>query len=385
MGNLATNPLPTMATLVMEMTILPLAISMWCYTPSLMSWALATALVLVWEIGISYCFNVHNPLSGLVGVDFTEATTILGVLVILCWLFALIGSFICWLLDVQEVLPFNALLPMGSASTWTVRRPKTDTREGEPLQLVSKSVTGLNRWSMVDLPRPYVHTLVTLFLFAVCVATPHLVYAFLMDDVGNNNDIALGCVIGIPIVGYIITFLFWFFWPDAYVWGPHERNYKSLGSRYVNRENSGLRKRDTAMANMRIYKTILVLAFIHVASIIILAFVRFTHTDVDWSWPAAVAVGGVILLVGIITAFVLYAFRNREADCVMVGRKARKNDNTLEDDNNEEDMIDDEADEIVDVEDNSTMARGINNRLYSSPSYSQMTSLSDKLHNAKIL
>ena len=325
-----------------------------------MSWAFAAAMVLIWETGISFCFGIHSPFATLTGIDYTQGITIFGILIMLTWCFSLIGSFVCYLLDTAEVLPFYALLPRSMREVWPGRRKSDDP------ELVGPNVTGLNRWGMSDLPRPYVHTVVTIVLFAVTVAAPHLIYAFMMDDVGNDNNIALGLVIGLPIVGYIVTFIFWFFFPDPYVWGPHSRNVAALRSKYEFTTNRVRVQFDTRMAQFRIYKTILTLAFIHVASIIVLSFVRFTHTEVDWSWITAAVVGGIVLIVALLITLVLYAFRNKESDHVYVQTMTGGEDKARDDIKNDDDMDknDDEA-TVVDDDDDTKMNKSFNYSLAS--------------------
>ena len=302
--------------MTMEMTVLPMAIAMWTASPDLTSWALSTAFVLWWETGISFCFGIHSPFATLTGADYSQGVTIFGILIMLCLCFAMIGSFTCWVLDVSDILPFYAILPVSASSVWPGSKVRRDT-DGQPVS-VGRSVTGLNRWGMVDLPRPYFHIFLTIVLFAITVVATHLIYAFLMNDVGSDNQIALGLSIGLPIVGYIALFLFFYFSPDPFVFGPHRRNITSLKGKYKQAGNKAMVARDTKAANYRIYKTVLTLAFIHVASIIVVSFVRFTHTECYWSWITAAVVGGVILIVVLITAFVLYAFRGRENDNIYV-------------------------------------------------------------------
>src|SRR5277367_502509 len=131
-----TSTLPTMATMVLEMTALPLAMSMWFYSKSLLSWALATALIVVWEAAISIAFNVHNPMSGLVGQELADAQIIFGVLCILCLAASLVGSTTCYFLDLCDVIPFPALIPLSSSETTYDLVPQRDQpydNDGNPL------------------------------------------------------------------------------------------------------------------------------------------------------------------------------------------------------------------------------------------------------------
>lgn len=315
MGNIATNDLPTLATFTMEMTVLPLMVSMWFYSDSQMSWALATALVLTFEVGVSFCFDIHSPFSTLVGADLADGLRVLGVLVILCPIYSLIGSFIMWFLDGEEVLPIYAIFPM-SVKRFVTRTPK-GTSNGDANERVYK-VTGLNRWGMVNLPKPYMHVLVTSIIFAITVGIPFIIYAFFMDDQGSNNSIALTCGIIIPLVGLVIAFIYWFYWRDPYVWGPCVKNLKLMGNRYAARDDKQIIKRHTKESNMRVYKTVIMLAVMQLISFVVLAGVRFGVKDVDWSWTVAAILAAVIVVVALVSYFALYIFRGKEEKKISV-------------------------------------------------------------------
>lgn len=300
MGNLAASELPRVATAVLEFTALPMAISMWLYSESLMSWALATALVLVWEIGISYFFGLHNPLYGLLGTDLSEGMTILGVLVFLCLSYALVGSFIHWLLDGEEVLPYYTIFPLSARHFLTRMRKNKNKDEEKP--------TGINRFGMINLPRPYIHLMVTTVLFGITVVIPHLVYAFVMTE---NLGVGIACVIVIPLVGYVLSFAYWYIWPDAAIWGAHAKNYKALGDRYPGRDNKATIKRDTKNANSRIFKTTLLLAVTHLLHVFVLALVRYFRSDVDWNWTFAAILVAVAVIVAIVCYGALYVFKGK--------------------------------------------------------------------------
>lgn len=313
MGNAwATNDLPALATLVMTMMAgLPMA--MWFYDSHFMSWSLSTCLIVVWTTAISYCFGLQNPLAGLTGTDFDQGLYLLGVLIILCLVASLVGSFVCYVLDTAEPIPVYALFPLSVREMWT-QKVKVSDGGGGDLQLASKALSGLNRWDMVNIPRPWFHVIMTTVLFCVTVMAPTVLYNYFMNDISNNNDIALGCIIAIPVIGYFLIFLFWYYWPDPFVWGPNKRNIKKLGYRYLHGNNLLRVESDTKDSNFRIYKTVLVLAIIHVLSNVILGFVRYTHLSVNYSWVAGYVIVGATLLCVLIACFVLYAFRNKEVD-----------------------------------------------------------------------
>lgn len=343
MGNLATSDLPTIATLVLEMTILPQAIAMWFYTDAQTSWAVAACLVVVWEVSISFCFGVHSPFALLAGMDLVDAVFILGVLVIMSFIYAMIGSFFFWLLGGEEVLPFGSIFPLGMKHIF-VRNAKTGQVNGVVIETCGDAKvirgSGLNRWGMFNLPIPYMHTAVTTVLFAICVITPHVIYAFFMDDTGSNDTIALACAVLIPLIGYVITFAYWYIYPDVFVWGPSVKNFKALGKRYPFADDKVMLKRHTKEANARIFKTIIMMAVMHITGIIILGCVRLFRHDVDWNWTFAAVLAACQVVVILVAYFGLYLFRSKES----------KNVTTSYGEAEVVDMDGDEDDEQIDME-----------------------------------
>lgn len=331
MGNLAASELPRVATAVLEFTALPMAMSMWLYSESLMSWALATALVLVWEIGISYFFGLHNPLYGLLGTDLSEGMTILGVLVLLCLSYSLVGSFIHWLLDGEEVLPYYTIFPLSARHFLSRIKGKDGDKP-----------TGINRFGMVNLPRPYIHLMVTTVLFGVTVVIPHLVYAFIMTE---NLGVGIACVIVIPLVGYVLSFAYWYIWPDVAIWGAHAKNYKALGDRYPGRDNKMIIKRDTKNANSRIFKTTLLLAVTHLLHVFVLALVRYFRSDVDWNWTFAAILVAVAVIVAMVCYGALYVFKGKQQ---ARGYKTVSSTNDDDDGDNDGDVDLDDDDDLDD-------------------------------------
>ena len=331
MGNAwATFPLPEMATLVLTMVILPMVMSMWFYSTTMMSWALSTALVLTWVVAISYCFDVQNPFVNYSPAEFDEAIFIFGVLVILCLASALVGSFVCWVLDVADIIPFSAIFPLSQRESTNVSVPRPTTHVGEVKQFFAVKTVSLKRWGLTQIAPPYAHVIFTAVMFAFTVMGPQIIYSIFMDDTGNNNAIALGCITLIPLVGYVVTFLFWWFFPSVYVWGPCERNYKQLGAQYLWRESDdprdvgtepeiykkAMRDKDTTDAHWRIGKAILVIGIFHVGSNTILGILRYLNHTVNPNWVAATVIVGVILLISIVCALVLYSMRKPESDAV---------------------------------------------------------------------
>ena len=329
MGNgLANFPLPEIATLVLTFTILPLIMSMWFYSTHFMSWALSTALILAWEVAISWAFNVQDPFGNYVEgtQQYNEAIFIFGILVILCLCSSLVGSLVSWILDLADIIPFSAIFPLSRRDSTTVTQAENDNSSatGGIQHFFNVEKTQLVRYGIIGVPAPILHVLVTLVLFAITVMTPHILYAIYMDNTGNH--IALGCILAIPFVGYVLCFIFWWFFPSMYVWGPCQRNFKQAGTRYqywesdsqmdanteIEQYKRAMREVDTHKAHARITKTLLVIAIAHLVSNAILGLLRYFDPDVNANWIAGACVVGVILIIAFIVAIVLYFTRKPE-------------------------------------------------------------------------
>lgn len=309
----ANSALPAISTLVVEFTIMSAALALWLHRErGLTAWGVAAIFIVGWEVGVREAFNVDNPLNNYLPVtspDYMQALEIYnGILVILCVLFALIGDFSAWIVDIAEVLPFYACIPLGPASSEGYVIDQTGTGRA---RRHSSAYTGLHRWGLLNLPRPYVHSIVSFILLLVCILIPNVVYSLYMD---SNINIAYFTLIGVKLLGYIITYIFWAYFPDIYVFGPHVKNIKNLGERYVNRDL----KKDTKLTDRRILKTLLTIGIIDFAGSLILGLVRYIDTDVDTNWEWAVGVGAVLFIVVALIGIALWFMSGGEEAGVQV-------------------------------------------------------------------
>ena len=335
MGSIVTNELAVFATMTLELTMLPHAFALWIYGDSLMSWAVATSLILVWQVGVRFCFGVDDVFVGLVGPDYDQAKTALGTLVILCLVFALLGTFIGWLLDIEEILPYFALVTSSSKDIGTSLREKVDKKVATMQEKGKKGArapmppkkgvsydddggrrvkpTGLNRGEMRNLPRPYRHCFWNTVFFAIGVVLPHLIYSFLLDDEGSHNSIAVPLVILLPFVGYIAAYIYARVKPDPFVWGLHEKNADD-----ITWEDSSDAPDAAAVAlateetNGRILRTILAMGIPHIAGVIVLAVLRACVRSANWSLITACILASLVFVITIVAYAVLYKFAGKE-------------------------------------------------------------------------
>ena len=312
MGNgLANSPLPELATVVMEMTVLPFIMSLWFHTRTLRGWLLVT-LILWYEYSLRYGSNIggENFLNLYSGTDLSQAIliffTVLGTLSIIA---ALIGTFLAWVVELPDIMPFYALLPIPEI---TKIRHKGSSGTG----LYTKN-TGLHKYGLRNIPRPWIHCIVTTFLFLFTVVTPHVLYAMLQDGYGihlNNTSLAFWVPCIFLAAGYIMVFIYFYFFPDIYVFGINKRNVRKAegidGFRAI--EQSGTLKDHFEMSWLRVLKTVFFLAVFHCIFFLILGAVRFAAQDIDWSWITATVVLGVIFLIALVLAILFFAYNNTE-------------------------------------------------------------------------
>jgi hypothetical protein len=311
-SGLASEPLPAMATFVMSFTLLPFVLTLWFYSRSLLSWALATALVLGFQFGISVGFGANSPLPAVApSVAFSNTLTQLGIDVILCFVWSMTASLMGLMFDIAELLPFGALFPRSQASRGhRSKKEKMDENtvvvQNAPLVAILEPGTGLRRWGMHNLPRPWVHVIVTIFLLLITVALPFILFGVYMDDAGNDDKIALSTVIIIPVIGYLLCAIFWYFYCDPYIWGPHKNNISRLGNKYAHKNQQPRIHQDTAETNRRIIRTILTIAVFHIAGAIVMGLIRYFRTDVNFNWIAGFVVLLIVLLIILLVWAILY-------------------------------------------------------------------------------
>ncbi len=210
-----------------------------------------------------------------------------------------------------------------------------------------KDITYLNKWDMYNLPRPYTHLGVTFVFFALTVALPALIYGFEMNGDFTATCVALGCVIAIKFVGYLGYFIYCYFWPDPYVWGPQQRNYKELGTLYRYADNATILAKHTEISQMRIKKTIGIILIFDLFPTAILAGIRFARPDVDWSWIAAAVILGFIIVIGLLVVLGLGIYSKKAEDDASVGYIKR-----AQEDEERQARYDDEIDQMKDDIDN---------------------------------
>lgn len=324
MGNIVTSTLPVFATMTLPMTVLPFTMAMWLYNDSVMSWAVATSLILVWQAGVSFGFGVSDPFKGLVGADYVDARTALGVLVILCMIYAVVGTFIGWLLQIEDILPYYALFTSNTRDVGAALHGKVskalkkasdrkkkiedvaDTTDEDDEEGGEKP-TGLSRGEMRNLRRPYAHcTWVTLF-FAIGVALPNLLHAFIIDDTDSRNAIALSCDIILPVVSTIALLVYCLYTPDPLVWGLHKRNYKRVrGATKTQAEEA------TPATKERIFRTILAIGIPYILGNIALGCARVFGKTANFNLVAACIAVSLIFVISILTYIVLYKLKGKE-------------------------------------------------------------------------
>lgn len=338
----AHSNLPTIATLTLEMSICPLMLAMWLHsTRNFTSWGMAFALVFGWSIIIREAYLVDSPLVPLLGQDLIDAQLIYnGIYGFMCFGFALLGTFVCTILDLPGILPFHACL-------YGNRGPNHK----------------LWRWGR-KCPPPYRHTAVTFILFLFAILAPFVSYSLLMDD---NRGWALGVAIIVPVITYIVAFLYWWYDTSLYVFGPTARNTKlgtkfqrgTFSSNYAlgangddandtteggddnSEEDQGdddsstvnveeptkrrkkrlvkpLGKNEEGATRFRIIKTALVFAVTQIVCTMVLGFIRFADNNVDVNWIAACIVGGVIFLIAIILAIIFFFLVRRTQSATVV-------------------------------------------------------------------
>lgn len=335
----AHSNLPTIATLALEMSILPLMLAMWCHqTHNFLGWG-TVALIIGWSIAVREAYGVNSPLTVLAGQDLIDAQLIYnGIYVIMAVLFAMLGTFVGTILDLPGLLPFHACI-------YGNRSPEHK----------------LVRWGRKCNP-PYRHTIITFILFLFAIVAPFVSYSLLMD---NYRGWALGVSIVVPVITYIVCFLYWWWDTSLYVFGPTDRNTKR-GSKYRrvafnnggfraendgdattspdpsvdpndqteetdenngdedpasesvvvttatgNVTTKGLSREEVGATRFRIIKTVLILAVTQVICTMVLGFIRFSDPNVDVSWIAAAIIGGVILLIAIIIAIIFFFVARR--------------------------------------------------------------------------
>lgn len=305
---IADSKLPELATLVPGMTVGAMAFAMWFYSQNKSGFAVASTFLMWYSVTIRESLNVNNPLSLYVGADLVQGKVIYNeVLLTLCLVFGLIGTFVGSVTGICSLIPIYACLP-GTAS---IRNSYQRTTNGYPIL----PHTGLNAWNMNDLPRPYIGVAINLFSFILSVIIPYVVFEHYMD---THSTLAVCVLILVSIAGPAVGWGLNKVWVSAYIFGAHKNNIKELGHRYYGKglDEEKYREvvhRDTTRANARINKTFLSIGAFTVLGNLILGVVRLANDDVDMNWPFAVGVGAFFIILTAIVGIVLH-YRNTDPE-----------------------------------------------------------------------
>lgn len=304
------DPLPELATRAVLFTILPLVMCLWFNSRTLLGYA-PVIFFLWWEYSIEFGTGLDNVLNIYTGVDYQDAMFVFFVIygsltICFCGVALLVG----FVFNIPGLLPFYALFTASDDSPIAIH--------GTKFERPAAGYTGLNRHGIVNIPRPWIHCLVTFILFCFTVIAPFVIYDQ-FEDARNSHaaypGVAWGLGMGIAALGYFGCFLFWWFYTDIYVWGPTATNiamgkYNTGGTMQV---PDAIKKNIRTLewgAKVKIIVTVCVIAFVHLASVLVMYTIRYIKADVNWCWPAAVVIGGILLILCIIAMILLAYFNN---------------------------------------------------------------------------
>lgn len=327
MGIAASN-LPIIATTVLELSILPLVMSLWFNSKSLLAFGM-TLFVLGWDYCVRMAFNLGNPLSTYLADELTEATKIyVGVLGIMAILMAILGQFTAYVFDLPELLPIWSILPTYRRTPLSFKRKRrlplsedgtevTDPSEKSEAQAATDydNETGLDRNGIISIPRPTIHVVVCVILFLFAVVAPSIIYSMIMD---NHKIAGVVCIVLIPAIGYVLLGIYCYYMTDLWVFGLTKKNVKNYNSHHAGSIRDGFikqlscSKEEEKETKERVLLTVLILGIIHVASNLVLGLVRYFQDDVDWNWITAAVIGAIILLLSLIVAVYFWYITNTQ-------------------------------------------------------------------------
>ena len=314
------SALSAVAVLAPEMSVLPMAAALWFHSERLTGCFVVLGFLLWYHVGIREAWNVRNPLQDYAGQDLADAQQVYNGIYVSCALCAaLVGGLVAYITGLRGVWPLYAALPHDPAEDADAKLVKRSMRANVIAHDLGYR-SGLARWGFSNIAPPTAHVFVTLLLFLFTVVLPHLIFSLVFASSAWG---AFGAALGVLLLGYALTWVYWAWNTDLYVWGPCERNTKKRDEADEGMPaDAKLRKTIFARTRYRVLKNVLIMALLHCVGFLVVAgAVTFpTTADVDAAWITAVCfTGGVLLLALIVGA---YFYTTRPSDERDAARKA---------------------------------------------------------------
>lgn len=311
-----TSNLEYIAYLGPELCILPLMMSMFLYSRTLLGWGITCTTIIIWHIAFREAFGINNPLSQYAGPALTQSLYIYnGIYLILVLVSALVGTAISWLLNFTGMLPFYAWL--GSTVRHYEVTYDTKNKCGSQIETEKKSLVkevGLTRWGISGIQKPsFVYISMMLFLFCLTYILPFATSSILLF---NKYALWIPALINfaIPPICYGFMWLWCRYYTDLYAFGPTESNIKTRNA--LNPDNLLIDFDETRYVDTqnRINIQIGLMCMFHVLGIIIVhaVFLCFVTPNADNVWIAGFSVVGGFLLFTLIIYVIMRWYYKKE-------------------------------------------------------------------------
>lgn len=214
------NPLPLLALITVQWTLLPFFLAMWLHNRSLTGWAVASVVCQTWQWAVRYGAGLDNVLNSYSGTDLTQALYLYNV--VFPWLIpvsAICGTVVSALVGLPYLMPLEAIVPTSPGDAMDSGEDTAHAlRQDAAIQPTSLSAYGFSH-----VPRPYLHMFVMLLLFTISVVAPFVIYEQLF---ATNNSAALWVAVALILIGFILAWPFLHFLGPLFVTGPTERNVR---------------------------------------------------------------------------------------------------------------------------------------------------------------
>lgn len=330
MGGFASSEFPELAYLGVRVFMYPLVGAMWYNNRSSTGWAVVCAYsYFFWLITIA--FDLHDPVQAilertiLMGLSaFREATIIyFGVFVIIILLASWLGQLICMLMDIRELLPFDALFPVYQTHNIDgIINTKCNPIDVAALRAYyCMCMRGLEHWCFTFIDPPYWHTFITFILSLIILTLPDYIFWYFVPTM---KVMAYFVALALRVVGYIAAWFYWSYYTDLYVWGPTEYNTKvRRESRKKNPDYSPYARdpdieafEDALFAETQstINKNVLVIALIDIFGFLLIGAVIIIPATPDVDVVIGVGIAYLVFILLILTAIAIFYYVSHGAD-----------------------------------------------------------------------
>jgi hypothetical protein len=260
----------------------------------------APFLIILYHVLVTIGADIQNPLDDFIGQDLFDANRILNIVEIcLCVFYSQLGWCFFRVLDIQEWLPLRRKLPTlvpVREHLMVVYSPTT--KSFDTMMVPDKESHAHRHWGISRSGPSWMYLIIALIYVLGAVCGMQVVYDQFISRAGDEV-MAWLIDLCVPLGAGILFFIYCYFFPDPYVFGPNKSFLKGKSDTY------GFSDEQIAVMNkatqQRVIWTVVPVVAFHFIGVLVLGGARVGIKNVDTNWLISVGLfAGFLILLTII-------------------------------------------------------------------------------------